>query len=294
MQASDIQVLAVADQASVDIGDNVTITATLTNAGPDDATSVRVGTTIPDEVTLVSATPSAGTCGPIDEDRGVACSIGDIANGGTASVTYVATVNSAGSIAWAVEAGAYQSDSNTTNNTAQVTFTGVANADLALSLGISAGSLEEGSTVALYYTVVNQGPQAATGVTLNITLPSGWVQRDLTATQGNCSLSAPTLTCNIGDLAVDGEVKVTVWGTVGGVVTVNITADVDANENDPDVSNNTRDVNIKFEEEQNFFEELFGCTMSRGPVFDPTLLLVVIISLLHLARKELKASGARK
>jgi uncharacterized repeat protein (TIGR01451 family) len=291
---SDIQVLAVADQASVDIGDNVTITATLTNAGPDDATTVRVGTTIPDEVTLVSATPSAGSCGSIDEDRGVACSIGDIANGGTATVTYVATVNDAGSINWDVETSAYQTDSDASNNSAEVAFTGVANADLALSLGISDDSLEEGSTVALVYTVVNQGPQAATGVTLNITLPSGWVQRDLSATQGNCSLSAPTLTCNIGDLAIDGDAKITVWGTVGAVVTVNISADVAANENDPDADNNTRDVNIKFEEEQNFFEELFGCTMSRGPVFDPTLLLVVIFSLLHLARKELKASGARK
>ncbi len=291
---SDMQVLAVADQSSVDIGDNVTITATLTNAGPDDASSVRVGTTVPDAVTLVSVTPSAGTCGAIDEDRGVACTIGNIANGGTATVTYVATVNDAGSIAWAVETSAYQTDSDATNNTANATFTGVANADLMLSQTVSAGSLDAGSTLGIWYVVANNGPQAATGVTLTVTLPAGWGQSNLTATQGTCALAGTILTCDIGDLAVDGDATIAIWGTVGSVVTVNFTADVSASENDPDTSNNSKLVSIKFEEEQNFFEELFGCTMGQGSVFDPTLLLVVIFSLLHLARKELKATTARK
>jgi uncharacterized repeat protein (TIGR01451 family) len=291
---SDMQVLAIADQSSVDIGDNVTITATLTNAGPDDATSVRIGTIVPDEVTLVSVIPSAGTCGAIDDDRGVACDIGNIANGGTATVTYVATVTGAGSIAWAFEASAYQTDTDADNNTAEAAFTGVANADLALTQTVSAGSLDEGATLAVNYNMVNNGPQAATGVTLVVTLPSGWSHFENIASQGTCTLAGSTLTCDIGDLAINGSASVTIRGTVNAVTTVTFSANAAAIENDPDTSNNSRSVSVKFEEEQNFFEELFGCTMGQGNVFDPTLLLIVIISLLHLARKELKASIAGK
>jgi len=142
--------------------------------------------------------------------------------------------------------------------------------------------------------MANNGPQATTGVTLTVTLPSGWAHIEHTATQGSCNLAGSTLTCDIGDLAVDSDATIGIWGTVGSVVTVNFSANVTANENDPDASNNSKNISIKFEEAQNFFEELFGCTMGQGNVFDPTLLLVVIISLLHLARKEFKASTARK
>jgi hypothetical protein len=206
----------------------------------------------------------------------------------------VATVTGAGSIAWAFEASAYQTDTDADNNTAEVAFTGVANADLALTQTVSAGSLDEGATLAVNYNMVNNGPQAATGVTLVVTLPSGWSHFENIASQGTCTLAGSTLTCDIGDLAINGSASVTIRGTVKAVTTVTFSANAAAIENDPDTSNNSRSVSVKFEEEQNFFEELFGCTMGQGNVFDPTLLLIVIISLLHLARKELKASIAGK
>jgi uncharacterized repeat protein (TIGR01451 family) len=290
---SDLELAQTVSASSVDVGDTVTVTATLTNAGPQDATTASVATTIPDEVTLVSVTPSTGSCTAMDVNRNVTCNIGDLAASGSVTISYVATAADDGTINWPIEASADQNDPDATNNSAEATFTIVANADLTLSQGVSAGSLESGSTLAVWYTVGNQGPQAATGVTLTVTVPGGWAQSNLTATQGSCILAGSTLTCDIGDLAVDGDAKVTIWGTVGSVVTVNFSADASANENDPDSSNNSTNVSVKFEEEQNFFEELFGCTMSQGSVFDPTLLLVVILSLLHLARKEFKASTAR-
>lgn len=291
---SDMQILVVADQSSVDIGDNVTITATLTNAGPDDATSVRVGTTIPEAVNLVSVTPSAGTCGDIDEDRGVACDIGNIASGNTATVTYVATVADSGSIAWVVETSAYQTDSDPTNNAAEANFTGIANADLELGQSVSAGSLTEGSDVEVRYTVTNHGPQPATGVTLTVTLPSEWNQSSLTASQGSCTLAGLTLTCDLGDLAVDGVASVTIKGTVHRVITISFSATVSSNENDPDTGNNTKGISVKFEEDENFFEETFGCSMGSNRLFDPTLLFMVVVSLLYLARKELKAVKVKR
>jgi uncharacterized repeat protein (TIGR01451 family) len=67
---------------------NYTITAT--NNGPDDATGATVTDTLPANVTLVSATPSQGSCSGTTT---VTCNLGAILNG--ASVTITLSVNPA-------------------------------------------------------------------------------------------------------------------------------------------------------------------------------------------------------
>src|SRR5205085_2356298 len=47
--------------ATPNVGDTITITTTLSNAGPDAATSVSVADLLPAGLSLVSATPSQGT-----------------------------------------------------------------------------------------------------------------------------------------------------------------------------------------------------------------------------------------
>ncbi|WP_455212854.1 choice-of-anchor Q domain-containing protein [Kaarinaea lacus] len=290
---SDLDIAQTVNATSIDIGDNVTLTATLNNAGPQDATNVLVTTTVPNEVTFVSATPSAGTCSAMDANRNVTCAIGELVTGTSATVTFIATVAEEGSISWTSGISADQNDPDTTNNTVQSLFTGIANADLQLTQTASAGSLEEGSTLNIRYLIANAGPQSASNTTLSVTLPSGWAQSNLTTTQGTCNVSGSVLTCNLGDLAVNGDATVAISGTVNNDVTVRFSANVTSDENDPDTSNNETSVNVKFEKDENFFERTFGCTIGSGQVFDPTLLFVVIVSLLYLARKELKVAKVK-
>ena len=81
---------------TINVGDELTYTITATNNGPDDATGVIIIDPLPDGVTYVSATPSQGTC---EEASGtVTCTFGDLANGESASVDIVVTVNVEGTI----------------------------------------------------------------------------------------------------------------------------------------------------------------------------------------------------
>src|SRR6266487_1083952 len=57
---SDISVTLVADQSEIQPGQNITYTATMTNLGPDDASFVDVGFSLPDELSLVSMTCDLG------------------------------------------------------------------------------------------------------------------------------------------------------------------------------------------------------------------------------------------
>lgn len=83
---SDISITLVADQDKVKMGQTVTFTATMTNLGPEDASFVDVGFSLPDQLNLVSM-----TC-----DRGISpdtpfCEYSTLAAGETVVSTLVAT-----------------------------------------------------------------------------------------------------------------------------------------------------------------------------------------------------------
>lgn len=83
-------------------GDRVTYTITATNAGPDSATNVVVTDPIPACITVVSATPSQGTCTvgkdvcTTSDQIVVTCELGTIANAAAAGVSIVATAGAQG------------------------------------------------------------------------------------------------------------------------------------------------------------------------------------------------------
>jgi uncharacterized repeat protein (TIGR01451 family) len=118
---------ATTDRTDVVLGNNVTATFTVTNQGADDATNVVFGTTLPSQVSLVSATPDNGTtC--TQSDSGVRCELGNLAVAGSAvNVVLVmkAELAGAGGTATDVTAGveADQRDPDASNNSATASFT---------------------------------------------------------------------------------------------------------------------------------------------------------------------------
>jgi len=90
-------------------------------------------------------------------------------------------------------------------------------------------------------TVTNNGPANATGVTVTDTLPAGltYVSNDCGATFAN-----PTLTWNVGALAVSASATCNLTATVTQTGTIVNSASATGNEADPTPGNNTGQVTV--------------------------------------------------
>ena len=92
---ADLSVTKTASTLTPNVGDNITFTITVSNAGPDAATNVTVADLLPSGYTYVSKLPSQGTY----TQASGAWVIGTIANGGSATLTVTATVKDTGTYA---------------------------------------------------------------------------------------------------------------------------------------------------------------------------------------------------
>ncbi|HST40623.1 MAG TPA: SdrD B-like domain-containing protein [Conexibacter sp.] len=89
---------------------------------------------------------------------------------------------------------------------------GLVQADLAISKTAAASSYAPGETASFTLEVVNNGPTAATGVTVTDTLPAGLAYAG--ADIAGCSVAAETVTCAVGDLAVGASATFVVQARV--------------------------------------------------------------------------------
>ena len=85
---ADLSLIKVDSPDPVSAGRNLTYGITVTNNGPDPAPNVVVNDALPPGVTLISATPSQGTC------AGATCNLGTLAPGDTAAIAVVVEVDS--------------------------------------------------------------------------------------------------------------------------------------------------------------------------------------------------------
>lgn len=90
---ADLAVTKTVNNPTAGVGSNVTFTITASNLGPDPASSVVVNDFLPSGFALVSATPSVGTWTAPN------WTIGNLAVGGTATLTIIATVRAGGAYA---------------------------------------------------------------------------------------------------------------------------------------------------------------------------------------------------
>jgi uncharacterized repeat protein (TIGR01451 family) len=117
-----------------------------------------------------------------------------------------------------------------------------ATADLALTKSDAPDPVEAGSNLTYTIQVSNAGPDAATNVTVVDTLPGG--QTDFvshTPSQGTCTRTADTVTCNLGTLSSGAGATVTIVvrpkkaGTISNTAVVSGTAPG----GDPNAANNS-------------------------------------------------------
>ena len=110
-------VTKVASNNTPAVGSNITFTITANNAGPSNATGVVINDVLPAGYTFVSSTPSVGT---YDNGTGV-WTIGNLANGASATLDIVVTVNATGSYANTATISGNETDPTPGNNTSTAT-----------------------------------------------------------------------------------------------------------------------------------------------------------------------------
>ena len=104
----------------VTIGNNVTYSLSVSNAGPNSSTGVIVTDTLPVGTTFISCTPSQGTCGASGST--VTASLGTVASPGSATVSIVVSVQGpARTMTNTATVSSTTPDPSTTNNTATQT-----------------------------------------------------------------------------------------------------------------------------------------------------------------------------
>jgi uncharacterized repeat protein (TIGR01451 family) len=244
--AADLSITKTDSPDPATAGQQVTYSITVRNNGPSGATGVTVTDPLPAGVSYNSATPSQGTCFQSVPGT-VTCNIGGLANGATATVQIIVTATGSGAVTNTATVTRTEPDLNSANNSASATTTIAGRADLAVTNTDSPDPVILGNTLTYTLSVRNNGPSPANGVIARDMLYTANVSyQSATASQGNCSQSAGTVTCNLGTIASGSMATVTIRvNTIkqGGGVTN--TATVQANETDPSTANNSATATTK-------------------------------------------------
>jgi uncharacterized repeat protein (TIGR01451 family) len=234
---SDLSVTKTDSPDPVTVGNNLTYTVTITNNGPDAATGVTLTDTLPGGVTVVSIYSTNGACSLASGT--VTCNFDPMANGAVVTVTIVVTPNTPGGITNTATVAGNETDPNTANNTATAVTTVIQPSDLSVTKTDAPDPVTVGSNLTYTVTITNNGPDAATGVTLTDTLPGGVTFVSATPSQGSCNQAAGVVTCNLGSLANGASATVTIVVTPNTPGGISNTATVAGNETDPNTANNT-------------------------------------------------------
>ncbi|MEQ6341516.1 MAG: SBBP repeat-containing protein [Gammaproteobacteria bacterium] len=137
--------------------------------------------------------------------------------------------------------GAFQSLPGGLDDAFAVKITAPGIADLSVTKTGTPNPVTAGSNLTYTITVTNNGPDAATGVTLRDALPAGGTLISATPSQGSCSGAT---TCALGTLnsGASATLTIVIIPTAGG--TLSNAATATENENDPDAANNRAAANI--------------------------------------------------
>jgi uncharacterized repeat protein (TIGR01451 family) len=207
--STDLRVEKSVDDPAPLYGANATFTVTVTNDGPDDATSVQLSDPLPPGLSHQSHVASTGVYDP----GAGSWLVGDLATGASASLDITVQVDAVGSLSnTATLVSLDQTDTNAANDAASAALS-VAGADVGLTKVVDDGTPDLGSNVVFTVTLSNAGPDDTTPlVEVTDQLPAGFAYVSHVASQG--SYTPGTGVWDVGLV------------TNGGSATLDVTAEV--------------------------------------------------------------------
>jgi uncharacterized repeat protein (TIGR01451 family) len=227
--AANLSLDKTVNNATPNVGQQVTFTLTLSNSGPDAATGIAVTDQLPAGLTLISSNASTGT---FTLGTGI-WTVPTLASGATATLSLVARVDSSAALTNSAQVTAVNEfDPNSTPNDGtgddfdSVGVDAPAAADLSLDLQVNNATPNLNGQVTFTLTLTNGGPDQATGVVVTDLLPSG-----LSFVSANTATGAYTSNNGqwaVGDLASGATATLTVVATVTSTAQITNTAQVTA------------------------------------------------------------------
>lgn len=218
------------------VGESITLTTVVTNAGPDAASGVTVQTTLPAGFSFTSSVPA----GQFNSATGI-WTVGSLASGGSTTLQVIGTIAAAGtgvSDAEVATTDQFDTDSTPGNGVAaeddQAAVTvATASADLSLTTTVDQPEPNLGSQVVYSVVVRNDGPDTAMNVAVEDALPTGMTFNNASTVTG--TYSSPSNTWNVGTLTSGGQATLQIFATVNSLGTKTYSAQVSASSQfDPD------------------------------------------------------------
>ncbi|GAB3202734.1 gliding motility-associated-like protein/uncharacterized repeat protein (TIGR01451 family) [Pontibacter aydingkolensis] len=232
---ADLSVSKVAAEGEYKIGDEVTYTITVSNAGPGTASRVVVSEVMPPELEFVRVeSASAGTYDPVRQEW----VIEELKLNESAELKITFKILAAGEITNKVSVGSNNPDPNPGNNDGEdPIIVPVISADLSVIKTASGAPYVVGGTVTYTIVVRNNGPYAAENVLVNEQLPNTLELLSFDVTKGTFDPATGTYT--VGTLANGETATLTLVAKIIGAGQILNTASVGTTTPDPNPGNNT-------------------------------------------------------
>ncbi|WP_165253200.1 SdrD B-like domain-containing protein [Paludisphaera soli] len=202
-QQSDVAVAVAVDDATPDLGDEVVLTITVRNQGPDGASGVVVAVPLPAGLAFVSALPGQGSYDPA---TGL-WTLGSLPSSGTSVLRIRASVAvpTASTIA-ATLVELDQSDLDGGNDAATVTLNPTS-VGLSVQVRGVPSAAAVGQLVTIRVVVANSGASLATGVHVPVNIPPGF--RLVASTPGQGTLDPAAGLWTVGAIPTGGSAELT-------------------------------------------------------------------------------------
>ena len=231
--ASDLAVEKLVNNSSPNFGDSVKWTIIVSNNGPDDASGVVVSDLLPESLIFVKSD------GDYDEISGK-WNIGNLTNGGIASLNIICRVNATGLFVNNVSVSANEFDYNKSNNKDSEAINVSKASDLSVIKLVNVSDVNYHDLVKWTIIASNNGPDNATGVTVDDILPEGLVLLNYTASKGFYDNGVWSVCCM--EKGTTQTLELICYVNKTGDFT-NI-AKIEGEEYDPDESNNEDNASI--------------------------------------------------
>ena len=217
-QLADLALSAVAAPTnSILAGKTLTYTFSITNRGPNTATSVAFTNVLPAGVTLLSASPSQGNI--ITNATSLIVNLGTLATGTNATIIVVVTPTAAAipqgltnaTLTSSANVAASETDVNPGNNSVSVvTVVNRPFAELGLTQTVAPDPVVVGHSLTNTVVITNNGPGTALSAVLTEPLPpgAGFIAASSSSTVGAFTNTGGAVTCILGDLASNATATV--------------------------------------------------------------------------------------